>query len=285
MTGAAFGHSLGPPEAGPVRGSPVAAVQREASMSASGRSRGQEVLRVVGVRKSFGQVQALDGVDMSVDSGEVVALVGDNGAGKSTLVKVISGVVPLDKGELYMHGARVVVHSPNDAVKLGIFTIHQDLGLADNLGTVENLFLGRALYRAIGPLRWVDFRAMRERTRAVLSELGIGNISDINLPVSQLSGGQRQTVAVARTTLNNCSVLLLDEPTASLGLREARHVMELVIRLRQQGVGLLLISHNIRQVFEVADRIVVLRLGRVATVFHRTETTPDGVVKAIMGRQ
>ena len=263
----------------------MTAVERGAPMLAPELSRGQEVLRVSGVRKSFGQVQALDGVDLSVNHSEVVALVGDNGAGKSTFVKIVSGVISLDEGELYMHGARIVVHSPSDAARLGIRTIHQDLGLADNLGTVENLFLGRELYRGMGPVRWVDFGAMGERTRAVLSDLGIGNISDINLPVSQLSGGQRQTVAVARATLDNCNILLLDEPTASLGLREARHVLDLILGLKQQGAGVLLISHNIRQVFEVADRIVVLRLGRVAGVFDRSETTPEAVVKAIMGRQ
>jgi D-xylose transport system ATP-binding protein len=245
---------------------------------------GAEALRVVGVKKAFGSVRALVGVDMSVNHGEVVALVGDNGAGKSTLVKIISGVIPRDEGELYVHGVRASVHSPNDAARLGIRTIHQDLGLADNLDTVENLFLGRQLYRGAGPFRRVDFGAMRQRTRSVLSELGIGTISDIDLPVSQLSGGQRQTVAVARATLDNCNVLLLDEPTASLGLREARHVMELVLRLRHQGGGIVIISHNIRQVFELADRIIVLRLGTVGAVFRQSETTPERVVKAIMGR-
>ena len=285
MTAGAFGSEAGPaiPEAHPVAGAPLGTGPGPGLGNGKGQH-GAEALRVVGVSKTFGWVRALAGVDMSVSHGEVVALVGDNGAGKSTLVKIISGVESSDEGELYVDDARVAVHSPNDAARLGIRTIHQDLGLADNLGTVENLFLGRPLSRGFGPLRRVDFSAMRRRTATVLAELGIGTISDIDLPVSQLSGGQRQTVAVARATLNNCSVLLLDEPTASLGLREAQHVTELVLRLRQQGTAVVIVSHNIRQVFQLADRIVVLRIGRVAAVFHRAETTPETVVRAITGR-
>jgi D-xylose transport system ATP-binding protein len=244
-----------------------------------------EALRVVSVSKAFGRVQALDRVTLSVDHGEVVALVGDNGAGKSTLVKIISGVIPSDEGEFYVQGERVVIPSPNDAINRGIHTIHQDLGLADNLDTVENLFLGRELFRGAGPLRRVDFASMRQRTIALLSDLGIGTIPDVGCPVAQLSGGQRQTVAVARATLNHCNIVLLDEPTASLGLRETRNVMELVLRLRQQRVGIVIISHNIRQVFELADRIAVLHLGRIAAVFRRADTTPEVVVKAIMGKE
>ena len=244
----------------------------------------REALRVVDVCRSFGLVRALDHVSLNVNHGEVVALVGDNGAGKSTLVKIISGVIAADEGELYVHGEAVRIHSPNDAADRGIRTIHQDLALADNLDVVENLFLGRELCRGVGPLRWVDFAAMRQRTTAVLSELGIGTIPDIGAPVAQLSGGQRQTVAVARATLSNCSILLLDEPTASLGLKEARNVMELVLRLRGQGTGVVIISHNMRQVFEIADRIVVLHLGRVGAAFRTSDTTPEAVVRAIMGR-
>ncbi len=249
-----------------------------------GSVNGGEALRVADVSRSFGLVQALDRVSLSVNHGEVVALVGDNGAGKSTLVKVISGVITPDEGELYVNGERVAIRSPNDAADRGIRTIHQDLALADNLDVVENLFLGRELCRGVWPLRRVDFAAMRQRTTAVLAELGIGTISDIGVPVAQLSGGQRQTVAVARATLENCAILLLDEPTASLGLKEARHVLELVHRLRAQGTAMVIISHNMRQVFEVADRIVVLHLGKVGAVFRRADTTPQEVVKAIMGK-
>ena len=243
-----------------------------------------EALRVVNVTKAFGNVQALDGVGMSVAHGEVVALVGDNGAGKSTLVKIISGVISPDEGEIYVDGERSAIRSPHEASDHGIQAIHQDLALADNLNVVENLFLGRELSRALGPVRWVDFAAMKRRTSEALADLGVGMISDLGVPVSELSGGQRQTVAVARATLTNCAVLLLDEPTASLGLREARNVMELVARLRTQGTGIVIITHNIRQVFEAADRIVVLHLGKVGAVFQKSETTPAAVVKAIMGK-
>lgn len=262
---------------------PVAAERRSAIPGGHAVARG-EALRVDGVSKSFGLVQALDRVSLSVDQGEVIALVGDNGAGKSTLVKVISGVIAPDEGELYVNGERVAIRSPNDAADRGIRTIHQDLALADNLDVVENLFLGQEPCRGVGLLRWVDFAAMRQRTTAVLSELGIGTIPDIRAPVAQLSGGQRQTVAVARATLEHSPILLFDEPTASLGLKEARQVMELVRRLRAQGTAILIITHNMRQVFEVADRIVVLHLGKVGAVFRTSSTTPEAVVKAIMGK-
>ena len=268
------GHEAAPAVAG--RWSPIAAAGETVTRA--------EALRVDGVSKSFGLVQALDRVSLSVDQGEVVALVGDNGAGKSTLIKVISGVIAPDEGELYVNGERMVVRSTNHASDRGIRTIYQDLALADNLDVVENLFLGRELSRGFGPLWRVDFGAMRQRTSAVLAELGIGTIPDNTAPVAQLSGGQRQTVAVARATLESCPILLFDEPTASLGLKEARHVMELVQRLRAQGTAILIITHNMRQVFEVADRIVVLHLGKVGAVFRTSSTTPEAVVKAIMGK-
>jgi D-xylose transport system ATP-binding protein len=244
---------------------------------------GREALRVVDVSKAYGFVQAVSHASLTVNHGEVVALVGDNGAGKSTLVKMISGVVAPDEGAFYVDGEPAVIQSPADAAERGIRTIHQDLALADNLDVVANLFLGRELCRGMGPLQRVDFGAMRDRTAEVLDELRIGTIADVGMPVEQLSGGQRQTVAVARAMLTNCSVLLLDEPTASMGLQEAHQVMELVHRLRAQGTGILIITHNMRQVFEVADRIVVLHLGTVSAVFDKRQTTPESVVKAIMG--
>jgi ABC-type sugar transport system ATPase subunit len=243
-----------------------------------------QALEVKAVCKAFGQVQALDGVSLTVNHGEVVALVGDNGAGKSTLVKIISGVLPPDQGELFIHGQKVAINSPQDAVDRGIRTIFQDLALADNLDVSENLFLGREPTRGTGPWRRIDFGAMRRRTSSVLDELGIGTIPDVSAKVAQLSGGQRQTVAVARATLDNCAILLLDEPTASLGLREAHNVMQLVHRLCAQGTAIVVISHNMRQVFEVADRIVVLHIGKIGAVFNKAETTPETVVRAIMGR-
>jgi D-xylose transport system ATP-binding protein len=243
-----------------------------------------EALRVTSVSKAFGQVQALSEASLTVNSGEVVALVGDNGAGKSTLVKIISGVVSPDEGELCVRGERVAIHSPQDAAHHGIRTIFQDLALADNLDVSENLFLGREIERGFGPFRRVDFSAMQRTTTSVLTELGIGTIPNVRAKVAQLSGGQRQTVAVARATLDNCAVLLLDEPTASLGLREAGNVMQLVLQLRAQGTGILVISHNMKQVFEVADRIVVLHVGRIVAVFNKSETAQETVVRAIMGK-
>ena len=282
LTAAAPPHS-GPAERQPQRPEPEPPVSTTAPPAVPPAEVRPEALRVENVSKAYGSVQALDHVSLTVNHGEVVALVGDNGAGKSTLVKIISGVIEPDEGEFYIDGERVVIQSPNDAVCRGIRTIHQDLALADNLDVPENLFLGRELLRGVGPLRRVDFVSMKERTIEVLAELGIGTISDVGVPVAQLSGGQRQTVAVARATLTNCSTLLLDEPTASMGLNEAPHVIELVHRLRKQGTGVLIITHNMRQVFEVADRIVVLHLGRIAAVFRKSETTPEIVVKAIMG--
>ncbi len=258
------------------------AVPPEATASST-EAAGAEALRVVDVSKAYGSVQAVSHVSLTVHHGEVVALVGDNGAGKSTLVKMISGVVEPDEGEFYVDGELAKIESPNDAADRGIRTIHQDLALADNLDVVENLFLGREICLGVGPFTRIDSTAMKARTSEVLSELGIGTISDTTVPVAQLSGGQRQTVAVARATLTNCAVLLLDEPTASMGLNEARHVIELVHRLRDQGAGVLIITHNMRQVFEVADRVVVLHLGKVNATYQKAETTPDTVVKAIMG--
>jgi D-xylose transport system ATP-binding protein len=243
-----------------------------------------ESLRVDGVSKAYGQVQALDRVSLTVSHGEVVALVGDNGAGKSTLVKVISGVIEPDQGAIYVEGSLANIRAPHDAARFGIRTIFQDLALAGNLSVVENLFLGRETTRGPILLRQADFRGMRRRTVEVLDGLGIGMIDDVDVPVERLSGGQRQTVAVARAMLTNCATLLLDEPTASLGLREARNVMNLVRRLRDQGTGILIITHNMRQVFEVADRIVVLHVGRMRASFRTSETTPEVVVKAIMGK-
>ena len=243
-----------------------------------------EALRVEHATKAFGQVQALDDVSLTVNHGEVVALVGDNGAGKSTLVKTISGVIEPDAGEVYVDGQKADIRTPHDAADQGIRTIFQDLALCPNLSVVDNLFLGREVSRGSRPFRHADFDTMRERTVEVLDNLGIGTISDVDVPVERLSGGQRQTVAVARAVLTNCSILLLDEPTASLGFKEAHHVIELVHRLRAQGTAILIITHNMRQVFEVADRIAVLHVGRLTAMFQKSETTQKTVVRAIMGK-
>lgn len=240
-------------------------------------------LRVIGLAKHFGGVQALSDVTFEVWPGEVVALVGDNGAGKSTIVKVVSGVLAPDTGEIMVDGQRAAINSPAEARALGVHTVYQDLALADNLDSVENLYLGNELVRRIAWLTWVDFREMARRTEERLAELGVATIRDVHLPVSHLSGGQRQTIAMARATLGESKVLLLDEPTAALGVQESRHVLDLILQLRQQGVGVLIVSHNIQDVFEVADKVVVLRLGRIAAILNKSEATPEKVVGAIMG--
>lgn len=240
-------------------------------------------LRIVGASKWYGGVHALDRVSLEVGPGEVLALVGDNGAGKSTLINLAAGVIQPDEGQIFVDGKQVALRSTQDANALGICTVHQDQTLADNLDVVENMFLGKELVRGIGPFRRVDFAAMRSRAEAVLQDLGISTISDIGAPVGNLSGGQRQSVAVGRTMLDQFPIVLLDEPTTGLGVAECQRVMALVRRLRAHGTATVIVSQNIDEVFEVADRIAVLHLGSLTAEFNRAETTPEEVVGAVMG--
>jgi D-xylose transport system ATP-binding protein len=239
------------------------------------------VLSLRGIAKRFGSVQALAGVDLDVGGGEVVALVGDNGAGKSTLVQVISGAGPADAGSIAWEGRPVDVRRPHDAQDLGIATVYQDLALCENLDVVANLFLGRE------PLAWclLDEVAMERRARDLLQTLGV-RIPDVRAKVARLSGGQRQAVAIARALLGGgeaARVVLLDEPTAALGVEQTAHVLELIERLREEGLGVILVSHNLADVLAVADRVAVLRLGRNAGTFRRGEATREGIVAAITG--
>jgi D-xylose transport system ATP-binding protein len=242
------------------------------------------LLHVDGVSKRFGPVQALDGVDFHVDAGEVVALVGDNGAGKSTLVKAIAGIYEPDEGEFYFDGSPVRIAKPGDAVALGIATVYQDLALCDNLDVVENLFLGReeVLAGAGGLSGQLDETKMEGRTHELLENLAV-TITDVRAEVGTMSGGQRQQVAIARSLLGEPKVVMLDEPTAALGVRQTAQVLQLVNRLRERGLGVIVISHNLANVFEVADRIFVLRLGREAGNFDVKETSHEEVVAAITG--
>jgi D-xylose transport system ATP-binding protein len=242
------------------------------------------ILRLRGVRKRFGAVDALAGVDLDVDRGEVLALVGDNGAGKSTLVKSIAGALTPDAGSYAFDGRDVQISSPHVAAQLGIATVYQDLAICDNLDVVANVFLGRELVRQplAGRLRRLSEPHMEARTRSVLDSLSVG-LRDLRRPVSGLSGGQRQAVAVARAVLWGSKLVLLDEPTAALGVEQTDMVLELVSALRARGLAVIVISHNLSDVFRVADRIAVLRLGRNAGTFVRSETTPDAVVAAITG--
>lgn len=242
------------------------------------------VLALEGVSKSFGPVQALRDVNFEVHSGEVVALVGDNGAGKSTLVKAIAGIHPIDQGRLIFEGQPVKVSGPTDAVKLGIATVYQDLALCDNLDVVENLFLGREEQSdGIGSVtRALDETTMEHQAHELLENLAV-TITSVRAEVGTMSGGQRQQVAIARSLLGNPKVVLLDEPTAALGVRQTAQVLALVKRLREKGHGVLVISHNLADVFEVADRIYVLRLGAEAGDFVAGETTQEEIVAAITG--
>jgi D-xylose transport system ATP-binding protein len=235
-------------------------------------------LEARGISKSFGSVAALVDVDFDVSYGEVMALVGDNGAGKSTLIKCIAGIHPMDDGEVFFEGEKVTIHGPKDAARLGIEVVYQDLALCDNLDVVQNMYLGREVHNFIGRLNEAP---MEVRTADVLKSLSVTTISSIRQHVARLSGGQRQSVAIGRAVMWNSRVMILDEPTAALGVAQTRQVLDLVRRLAEQGLAVVLISHNLHDIFEAADRITVLRLGRNVAVFERRETTQQEVVHAI----
>jgi len=245
------------------------------------------LLSLKSVSKSFGANQALTSVDFEVDAGEVVALVGDNGAGKSTLIKAIAGVQLCDTGTFFFRGEMVKITSPQDATLLGIATVYQDLALCDNLDVVANLYLGRELF-AKGPGRaayLLDETAMEQSALELLDSLAVTTIKDVRAHVGALSGGQRQAVAIARSLLGDPSVVLLDEPTAALGVSQTEQVLALIHRLRERGLGVVVISHNLENVFAVADRIIVLRLGRRAATFDVRGVSREDVVSAITGAE
>src|SRR6266852_5025677 len=242
---------------------------------------GEPRLRLQGINKSFGAVRALTNVDFEVYAGEVVGLVGDNGAGKSTLIKTISGVGPPDSGEIFLEGQPVKITGPQVATRLGIETVYQDLALCDNLDVGSNLFLGREEY---SPIRTLSEIHMEQRTLQVLHTLEV-KIPSVRTPVATLSGGQRQSVAVAKSLLRNAKVVLLDEPTAALGVVQTRQVLHMVRRLRDQGLAVVVISHNLADVFEVVDRVIVLRLGRRVGTFDVKTTTPEQIVASITGAE
>ncbi|MFD5875062.1 MULTISPECIES: ATP-binding cassette domain-containing protein [unclassified Streptomyces] len=236
------------------------------------------VLALRGVSKRFGAVQALTDVELEVHAGEVVALVGDNGAGKSTLVKTIAGVHPIDDGVIEWDGRPVQINKPHDAQNLGIATVYQDLALCDNIDVVGNLYLGREL-RKFGILDEVE---MERRSRELLSTLSI-RIPSVRIPIASLSGGQRQTVAIARSMLGEPKLVILDEPTAALGVEQTAQVLDLVERLRERGHAVILISHNMADVKAVADKVAVLRLGRNNGVFDVKTTSQEQIISAITG--
>jgi D-xylose transport system ATP-binding protein len=244
------------------------------------------ILELKGISKRFGAVQALFEVDFEVYPGEVVGLVGDNGAGKSTLIKVISGVYHADTGEYIFEGKNVTVNTPRDATLLGIETVYQDLALCDNLDVVGNLYLGREKTRTLIPglLQPINEVVMEENTIRLLGDLHV-HLPSVRNQVAGLSGGQRQSVAITRAVLWNSRVVLLDEPTAALGVEQTKQVKDLIVRLRSRGLGVVVISHNLADVFDVADRIIVLRLGRRVATLNTKNTNPERVVSAITGAE
>jgi D-xylose transport system ATP-binding protein len=239
---------------------------------------GEPLLECSGISKAFGAVQALYQVDFEVRRGEVMALVGDNGAGKSTLIKGIAGIYPFDEGRVRFEGSNVRIHSPREAARLGIEVVYQDLALADNLDVVANMFLGRERVRS-GVV--MDEPAMEGLAKETLESLSVTTLRSVRQRVIGLSGGQRQAVAVAKSVMWNSKLVILDEPTAALGVAQTRQVLDLVRRLAERDLGVVIISHNLHDVFECADRITVLRLGQKVALYERTATTQQEVVHAI----
>lgn len=240
-----------------------------------------EVMRVVGLAKSYGGLKAVDAVTFDVYKGEVLALVGDNGAGKSTLVKALAGAQPPDSGTIEVDGKVVQLRSPRDADAAGIGCLHQGLGLVDALNVPENVFLGRELkVKVLGFIPQLNHSLMRQRTIELLERFGV-NLPRLNDPVFKLSGGQRQTVAISRLLLQDVHVVIMDEPMAALGVEEGRRVLELVANMRDRGVSVIVISHNLEHVFQLADRIAVMKNGRLIGVVKTASTTRDAVVRMI----
>ena len=238
---------------------------------------GSTVLSLKGINKSFGAVAALTDISLEVAAGEVVAIVGDNGAGKSTLVKILAGVHAADSGTIVFDGTEVSIPDPSTAIALGIATVFQDLALCENLDVVENLFLGQEL----SPYR-LDEVEMEKRSWGLLRQLS-ARIATVRVPIASLSGGQRQTVAIARSLLGEPKIIILDEPTAALGVAQTAEVLDLIERVRERGLGVVMISHNMEDVRAVADRVVVLRLGRNNGVFDVETVSSDQIVAAITG--
>ena len=238
---------------------------------------GEPLLRLHGLGKNFGPVQALAGVDLDVPAGKVTALAGDNGAGKSVLIKCIAGIHQPDAGQIFWEGRPVHIHTPREAAALGIETVHQDLALCDNLDIVQNMFLGRERTAVLA----LDEEKMETAAAETLASLAVTTVRSIRQPVASLSGGQRQSVAIAKAVLWNSRLVIMDEPTAALGVAQTAMVLDLVRRLADRGLAVLLVSHNMNDVFEVADQIAVLRLGRMAAV-RPTESMDRQIVVDLM---
>jgi simple sugar transport system ATP-binding protein len=244
----------------------------------------QPILESKGLSRSFGHVRALNGVDFDIYPGEVVAVIGDNGAGKSTLVKALTGNLALDEGELYFQGQRVTITSPQQAASLGMEVVYQDLALAPHLNPVQNMFLGREVPHKglLGHLGFMDEKAMLEKAKQGFAELG-GTVRSMSAPIGSMSGGQRQQVAIARAISWADKVVILDEPTAALGVVQTQNVLDSIKRVKAKGIAVILISHSMPHVLEVADRVQVLRLGQRVATFEASKTTVEELVGAMTG--
>jgi ABC-type sugar transport system ATPase subunit len=253
-----------------------AALGNAADGSAAEGGAGQEpLLRLHQVGKNFGPVQALADINLDIPAGQVTAIVGDNGAGKSTLIKTISGIWQADHGQIFWQGKQVHLHSPKDATNLGIATVYQDLALCDNLDIVQNMFLGRETLR-----HWqLDELSMELTAKSTLADLAVVSVRSIRQPVGSLSGGQRQSVAVAKAVMQDAKLVIMDEPTAALGVTQTRVVLDLIARLASRGIGVVVISHNLTDVMEVADRLAVLYLGRLAAIGPASQFDTQSVVE------
>jgi len=242
------------------------------------------LLEATGIYKSYGHVEVLRGVDFSVEPGEVTTLIGDNGAGKSTLVKILSGVIPPDRGEIRLRGEAVTFSSPLHARELGIETVYQDLALAPDLGPAENAYVGREVLKPglLGRLGVIDKKTMREKAREAFVSMGT-DVKDMDAPVAALSGGQRQSVAICRSVMWAKGLVYMDEPTAALGVRQTRKVLEMIRRVADRGIAVVLISHNMSDVLQVSDRVQVLRLGRRIVQYERGGADVETLVGAMTG--
>ena len=244
----------------------------------------EPILEAKGLSRSFGHVRALDEADFDINPGEVVAVIGDNGAGKSTLVKALTGNLALDTGEIRFEGKPVHITSPQQASALGMEVVYQDLALAPHLNPVQNMFLGRELSRkgVLGRLGFMDEKTMREKAKQSFAELG-GTVRSMSAPIGSMSGGQRQQVAIARAISWADKVVFLDEPTAALGVVQTQNVLESIKRVKAKGIAVILISHSMPHVLEVADRVQVLRLGRRVATFDASKTSVEELVGAMTG--
>ncbi len=242
------------------------------------------LVRMTDVRKSYGGVKVLDGVDLEIGEREIVGLVGDNGAGKSTLIKILVGAVRPDEGtRIFWKGAEVAIRRPKDAIDLGIESIYQDSSLVDDLDIPRNLFLGREPTRRIGPFTLLDTKRMRAEATQLMSSIGIKKI-DLHSPIRFMSGGEKQSIAIARAIHFQKDLIILDEPTNHLGVEESRSVLDFVLSAKQAGHSVVFITHNVHHIYQVADRIVVLRLGRKVADVRKVATSTEAIEEAILGR-